>query len=244
MSGTVGTVYGVLHKVLYEGALEILYAKWPQPSQPSPLARCRETGDDVRTRMGLTPCVERVYGMTPENTGFGEGIERQRTGPPLGLVDAEHSGGGHPAGTSGKYDTRVVFDPPGLADGGSSPGGRPGERPGGPCGPRGALVLAAVEGYLKDRKSSMGQARRRKRPGAGRKGDSAQTSSLLAEETDAPDAGRTGAVAVGVAVAGAAGRVFLADTKNPLWGRTLNRIRPPGAAARIQVRNMLEHFQA
>lgn len=36
---------------------------------------------------------------------------------------------------------------PGVPDGGL------GERPDGPCGPRGALVLAAVEGFLKGRKA-------------------------------------------------------------------------------------------
>ena len=83
--------------------------------------------------MGLTPCVERVYGMTPENMGFGSGIERQRTGPPLGLADAEHSGGGHP----------------GLADEGSPPGGGPGGRP---DGQHAAGVLRATQDYLAGRR--------------------------------------------------------------------------------------------
>ena len=83
--------------------------------------------------MGLTPCVERVYGMTPENMGFGSGIERQRTGPPLGLADAEHSGGGHP----------------GLADEGSPPGGGSGGRP---DGQHAAGVLRATQDYLAGRR--------------------------------------------------------------------------------------------
>jgi len=96
-------------------------------------------------------------------------------------------------------------------------GGRPGERPDGPCGARGARVLGALVAYLTSKKTSRGQAKNRIGPGAGRKGDSAQTSSLLAEETDAPDAGRgmgeraaadavrTGARAVAVGVAAAVG---------------------------------------
>lgn len=92
--------------------------------------------------------------------------------------------------------------PDGREGGGpdDGPGGRLGERPDGPCGPRGALVLAAVEGFLKGRKASRVPHCVPRVPHGGRKGvlhgDTGGCSSRVGT--------RTAADAEGLGAAGAA----------------------------------------
>ena len=82
------------------------------------------------------------------------------------------------------------------------PGGRLGERPDGPCGPRGALVLAAVEGYLRGRKAGRVPHCVPRVPRGGRKGDlHGDTGGCSSRRgTRQAGAGRTGRVALAVLV--------------------------------------------
>ena len=168
-----------------------------------------------------------MVGRTPELKGLrmGDGIGRTRRVP-----DAEHGDGGQP-GRADKGSPLVGHS--GTPDGGL------GERSGGPCGARGARVLAAVEGFLKGRKACRAPHCAPLVPREGGESDLLSDKGGCSSREGTRHAADTGRMAVAVGVAGGhrGGGEKPQGVETPLGPHAFRGIRESGAELKILTRN-------